>query len=293
MLPRSHCDTLRNMKHPVGSVRITLLVENLAQGRCLLGEHGLSYWIETPAGRVLFDTGQGRAIGNNASVLGIDLTTLDALVLSHGHYDHTGGVAALPSAGREIAVYAHPDAFGPKYSQHDDRRFYDAGMPAAARIALASEAYRLVETREPTCVLPGVWVTGEVARHTPFEDVGGAFFVDDQGREPDQIRDDQSLVVDVEGGSILVLGCGHAGLINILRHVQTVMGRPRILGIIGGMHLLHADEERINATLAVLDREQIPLLAPCHCTGIEATARLRNQFGATFKTVAAGSALSW
>lgn len=258
----------------IEKVTITVLVENRARGRHVLGEHGLSFHIEAGEHRVLFDTGQGRAIRNNAEVLGIDLQHLDAIVLSHGHYDHTGGLPMLPAPTAPRRIFLHPSAMEKKFIRHGDGSIHDVGLPGSARAALEENSSSLVWTREPTEVVGNVLVTGEIPRHTAYEDVGGAFFTDEGGTQPDPLPDDQALAVRTPRGVVLLLGCAHAGVVNTIDHAANLLGEGQFHAVIGGMHLLNAPRERIQATLEALDRYDVRLIGPCHCTGINATATL-------------------
>lgn len=266
------------MKGTLNDVRITVLVENMARGRHLLGEHGLSFYIEVGDHRILFDTGQGKVIRNNAEVLGIDLEGVDTVVLSHGHYDHAGGFAALPVRASSRRVFIHPSAFETKYSRHPDGSVHDVGLPELARAALQGRAAELVWSREPTEVVENVLATGEIPRHTAYEDVGGAFFTDQACTKPDLLADDQALAIRTPQGIVLLLGCAHSGFVNTIDHVARLLGEGQFHAVIGGMHLIGASNERIKATLKALEKYDVRLIGPCHCTGATATASLWQHF---------------
>lgn len=257
--------------------RITVLVENTAGGRGLLGEHGLSFWIEVGGKSILFDTGQGNVLLGNAQRLGIRLERLDAVVLSHGHYDHTGGLGDALRAARRATVYVHQAAFSPKYSRTPDGSAREIGMPQMDEQMIRDMA-DLVLVDGPTEICEGLRLTGPIPHTNGFEDTGGPFFKDRACTEPDPLPDDQAAFIETLAGTVVILGCAHAGLINTLQCIQSLTnGRP-IHTVIGGMHLLHASPERMERTVLQLHRMNVQRLLPCHCTGLPAIARLWNEF---------------
>jgi len=253
--------------------RLTVLVENTAGRRGLLAEHGLSFWIELGGKKILFDTGQGYVLTRNARQLGIRLDHVDAIVLSHGHYDHTGGLAEVLKAARRPRVYTHPAAFGPKYAQNRDGTARDVGMAHIDEPEVRRHA-ELVWVEDPMEVCPRFHVTGPIPRVAGFEDTGGAFFEDPQCTTPDELMDDQAAFIDTSVGTVVLLGCAHAGVVNTLRYIQWLThGRP-IHTVMGGTHLVNAGHERMDETMAALRRLEVSRLLPCHCTGFAAAARL-------------------
>lgn len=263
----------------IPSISVTVLVENTAAGRGLRGEHGLAFWLEVGLRRVLFDTGQNPAtLFHNAKRLGIDLATADAVVLSHGHYDHAGG---LPEVLRraEARLYVHPAALARRFSRTSDGTAHEVGLPPYVdEDYLRAACTALTWTVGPTGVTGPVRVTGAIPRMTDFEDTGGDFFLDRACETPDPIQDDQAAFFDTQDGIVVLLGCGHAGTINTVRHVRALTDDRPIHAVIGGMHLIAASAGRLDRTVEALLELELGLIAPAHCTGEEGKARLWSEF---------------
>lgn len=255
-------------------LNILVLVENSVHRGGLQAEHGLCWLLERGRHRVLFDTGQTGLFLENAAALGCPLDGLDAIALSHGHYDHTGGLALACQESPMAPVFLHPDALEPKFTVSAGGSSRFIGMPEASRRVLAEDTGRIVMTSECRELVPGLFVTGAIPRETGFEDVGGRFFLDPNLREPDPLADDQAVFVPTREGTVVVLGCAHAGIINTLHHIQRVTGDTRFRAVLGGTHLVNASEARLDSTIRALASMDIPLLVPAHCTGLPATVRL-------------------
>lgn len=270
---------------------VTVLCENTSCRPGVIGEHGLSWWIDSGSGCVLFDLGQGVGIAQNAAYLGVDLGTADAVALSHGHYDHVGGWDRLPDAAKRSAVYCHPGALLPKYQKRGDGSMDAAGDPDSIGQML-NEAGDLVVSALPSELVAGVWLSGEVPRETEYEDVGGDFYRDEGGAFKDGVLDDQSLFFDTDRGLVVILGCAHAGVVNTLRYLQALTGR-RIHATLGGMHLVNASRERVDRTILDLKALKPDWVGANHCTGAYAQARLRDAFAARFIECGAGSRIQF
>ena len=257
--------------------RITVLVENTAGRGDLLAAHGLSFWIEFGPRRILFDTGPGKILGANARTLGIRLELADAVVLSHGHYDHTGGLRDVVLTAPQMPVYAHPAAFARKYVRNPDGTASEIGLPYLDEENIL-DSIDVVRTKTPMEVCEGFHLTGPVPRGSDFEDTGGPFFLDMACGQPDELVDDQAAFFETPVGTVVILGCAHAGIINTLHFVQELTGNRPIHTVLGGMHLVSANKERLDRTVAELRRLGVRRLIPCHCTGFAASARLRHEF---------------
>lgn len=256
------------------TLKITILADNTVAQPGLLAEHGLAFWVEAGARRLLFDTGQGLALRHNANALGIDLRTVDTAVLSHGHYDHCGGLEeVLAGAAAEVTVYAHPQARLPKYHR-GVAGVRSIGMPEPALAALARRGLCFRPVVEPAEVCPGVCVTGAVPRRHTEEAGDEGFCLDPAGRRADPLVDDQALFIATDQGPVVLLGCAHAGLINTLDRIRDLTGGAPLRAVLGGLHLRAASRERLAWTLAALPPFSIPLFCPMHCTGMAATVAL-------------------
>jgi len=268
--------------------KLTVLVENTAAGSGLLAEHGLSFWIELDRKKVLFDTGQGHVLKNNARLLGVRLESVHSIVLSHGHYDHTGGLSVALLSAAKPRLYAHPEAFAPKYSCRPDGSALNIGMPVLTEADVRSQA-DLIWVEEPTEIAEGFWLTGPVPRTNDYEDTGGPFFRDKNCRKPDDFTDDQAAFLETKNGTVVLLGCAHAGVINTLHFIQTLTSNRPVRALIGGMHLLHAGPQRMEKTVAELRRLNIQCLMPCHCTGFPAMARFWHEFPGRYLSCPVGT----
>jgi 7,8-dihydropterin-6-yl-methyl-4-(beta-D-ribofuranosyl)aminobenzene 5'-phosphate synthase len=259
-------------------VRIKTLVENTVATPGLLAEHGLSFLVEFGSRQILFDTGAGAVLLANADALGIDLSRIDAIVLSHGHHDHTGGLLDVLQTARRAKAFVHPDALNPKYARLQNGSSRSIGMSPKLKAMLQRKTDLVMYTTEHTEIYPGFFVTGTIPRVTEFEDTGGAFYLDEKCLCPDLLLDDQALFFNSTQGSVVILGCAHAGMVNTLRYIQKRTNGMPIHAVIGGMHLLRASEEGTRRTVEALRACGIGYLAPAHCTGLAATATLWKAF---------------
>lgn len=262
------------------AIRLTVLCDNsVVRPFPAVGEHGFACLVEAGGRRLLFDTGQGQGLLVNARALGVDLMGLDGVVLSHGHYDHAGGLPGLLHCCGPVDVYLHPAAFQPR-SWLGPGSVRSIGIPWQKE-ALEALGARFLLVESATELFPGVLLTGSVARTTPFE-TGDAHLrlglAPDQDAPRDEVPDDLSLVLTTGEGPVVLFGCAHAGLVNILRQVARLTGRPDIRLMLGGTHLGPATEDQFQATVAFLRQLEFGRLGLSHCTGLPRGAQLYQCF---------------
>lgn len=258
---------------------ITCLVNDETQpGSGLRAEHGLSFLVETEEEDILFDTGSsGQALLHNASILGVELRRVTALVISHSHPDHTGGMRAFFSLVPGCKVFAHPAIFQERFAR---RRWWKPkymGLPLSQREI--EEYAELSLSSQPVEVAPQVWTTGEVTPRPEAEGRSARHIIHTSyGWAPDPYADDMALVLETPQGLVVVLGCCHAGLLNTLAHVRRTFG-GQIRAVLGGAHLLDLGEEEIDHVIAILREEYgSPGLYLNHCTGNRALTLLSQAF---------------
>ncbi len=272
-------------------VKITTLSENTANYG-FLAEWGLSILIEVDGLRILMDTGLSFSAVHNAQLMGIDLSTIDRIVLSHGHADHTGGLREVLKIKGEVEIIAHPDIWTAKYVERDQEGVKYCGIPYS-REELESRGAHFNLMREPVHISDNVMTTGEIPMLLEYEDVENNLFVKEDGAlQQDPLADDLALIIDADFGLVVILGCAHRGIVNTLRHAQNITGKELIYAAIGGTHLFRASDERIEHTIADLREMGIQRLGVSHCTGFRASARLAQEFEDAFFLNNAGTRLA-
>ena len=264
--------------------RLTVLSDNiLVEREEGLGEHGFALLVETEVGNYLFDTGRGGTVVHNALVYKRDLGSIQQIILSHGHGDHTGGLPEVLRFHKKIDVLGHPDIFLYRFRKDKDGSERYSGIPYV-RGYLERMGACFVLNDTAVDIAQGLSLTGPVPRKTDYEigDLGNRFALRDGKVVPEDVRDDQSLIVTTREGILIVLGCAHAGIINIIDHAINLTGTDTIFGVVGGTHLGFSGEEQTEKTIRVLKTYKIKHLITGHCTGIEVAVRLRNEFPKIF-----------
>jgi len=274
------------------SLRFTVLVDDSPGARELKAEHGLSVWIEADHFRVLFDTGQSTAALENARRLGLEPAEIDAVAISHGHDDHTGGMQATLAACQKANLFLHPAALRERYSQSVDGTVRAAGFPLGAGELFATRKEYVHWTNAVTHLQPAVFMTGEVPRNIPTEAPAGRFFLDAECKTLDPLLDDQALAFETTDGVVVFLGCSHAGVFNTVSCALRASRTGRLRAIVGGMHLLKTPPETVALLADRIEKLRPQLICPCHCTGDAAREYLKVRFPDAFREVHTGSTLT-
>ena len=266
-------------------VRPPLTKEGWIHRTPLLAEHGLSLLIrlhdKQSVHTVLLDTGWSETgLSHNMNHLGINPEDIEAIVLSHGHIDHTGGLLwLLEQISQPVSVVAHPDAFLPvRYLEWEEK----VDLIQLDKRSIIEKGGKIVETTEPYLSPDGLWAaTGQVPRVSEFEQgVPNAYLERDGRKEADEIRDDQAIVISLKDkGLIVVAGCAHAGIINTITYGKKITGLDHVHAVLGGFHLSGPAFESIHdQTIESLRTLNPDILVPMHCTGFTAIARMKQEF---------------
>jgi 7,8-dihydropterin-6-yl-methyl-4-(beta-D-ribofuranosyl)aminobenzene 5'-phosphate synthase len=278
--------------HRVRSVRVTVLSTMLASRG--IGEWGFAALVEADGRRILFDTGaRPETVLSNAGEMGIDLSGVTDVILSHNHGDHTGGLITLRGAMSKKNAQALSRAHVAK-GIFFNRRERDAERETNPMIATGADyravGGRFVEYDKPVELYPGVWLTGPVPRKYPERNWSVAGVIRTaHGSAEDNVPEDQSLIVDTDKGLVVVSGCGHAGIINTLEYARRVVREAPVQAAIGGFHLFPLDDARLAWTATKLSEFGTANFLGAHCTGIEAVYILRRLAGLSRRTCAVGA----
>ena len=278
----------------VKKLKLTVLVEDSVSPtrRDLIAKHGLSFLVEVEVEgsttSILMDTGPSSdVVLHNIEAMGVDLSKISVVFLSHGHYDHTGGLLEiLKRIGKKVPVIAHPKVFDAKLSLKPNLKY--RGSPFKPCEVEASGGVILL-ARNPVTITSGVMTSGEIERDVVYEKARDFWTIEGEMFKEDLMYDDQALIINVEGkGLVIVSGCAHSGIINTIRQAKKVTGAGNIYAVLGGFHLVKADDKRIQLTIEELLKIKPEVVRPCHCTGFKAVHRLVKAFGDRCKPLRTG-----
>lgn len=261
-------------------IKVNILAENRAKKRGILGEHGLSMLVEVDGYKVLFDAGQTDVFSLNAELDGIDLSMVDALVISHGHYDHTGGVPEFCRLNKKASIYIHPDAFCERYNAaHEKAVGRCIGVPWSCESEESFKS-RMVFVKEPIRIHEEIMLSGEIPVRSELKPSSSFVKRNDSGKlEEDAVIDEQFMIINGSRGIYLFIGCSHPGILNCIAYAKELLPNSEIHGIIGGMHLERYGFEQLAEIASGLKSAGVGKIIPLHCTGILASCYLKNSFG--------------
>jgi len=284
----------------IASIKVTALIDNTTHYEGpILAENGISLLIKVKAGNstttILLDAGlTGSTLIKNCRELNVDLGQVDVVVISHNHYDHTGGLLkALAEIGKPLPVIMHPDVFKPKYAILPSlgiKKLTYTGPPFTREKA-EEKGGILVLSKDPVPIAENVMTTGEITRSTDFEKLAGFYVIENGEFKRDNLPDDQALAIKMDDGLVVFTGCGHSGIINTIRHSMRLTETDRVRAVVGGFHLIDADREKIDKTVSELKMLNPELIVPMHCTGFKAKRRIAEELPSAFKELYCGGYL--
>jgi 7,8-dihydropterin-6-yl-methyl-4-(beta-D-ribofuranosyl)aminobenzene 5'-phosphate synthase len=271
-------------------IKIITLSENTG-GYGFLGEWGLSLLIKVDGRQILLDTGLGVAAVHNADLLNINLYEIDTIVLSHGHVDHTGGLREILKRTGPKQIIAHPGIKSSKYITRKAGEYQYIGIPFSDD-ELESCGALFEFSTAPAAITEHVTTSGEIDMLTDYETIDENLFVKQDGfLKPDTVPDDLALIINCDYGLVVICGCAHRGVINTINQAIKITGNDKIHAVVGGIHLIRSDEERIDRTIFELQEMDVQHVCVSHCTGFAASARLAQEFGNRFTLNNAGTRL--
>jgi 7,8-dihydropterin-6-yl-methyl-4-(beta-D-ribofuranosyl)aminobenzene 5'-phosphate synthase len=268
-------------------MKLKVLVDNNTYiDQYYYGEPAVSYYIEDEGMRFLLDVGYSELFLKNAEALGVDINPINAIVISHGHDDHTGGLKYYfeKNQGKHISIIAHPDTF-------EEKAVGDLKIGSPILKTELQEKCKLILSRTPIKISKNITFLGEIPQTNDFENrrpigrqIVGETSVDDY------VLDDSALVYKSEEGLYIITGCSHSGICNIIEYAKEVCEDNRILGVIGGLHLFEVTD-RVHKTIDYLKQYNLQELYPCHCTSFAVKAEIHKVI--SIKEVGVGLEINW
>ena len=265
-------------------------------------QHGVSFLVEVESNdakrRILFDTASyAEPILFNMKLLNINPKTIDMIILSHNHFDHTGGLLGImKEINKEIPIFAHPNIF--KVSFATDPEFLYVGIPPL-RGGSKEEIEKLggtwILSRDPIHLMPGIFILGEITKEEKVEfekKVTIGLYRLEKGRlVPDEVEDEIGLAINTKKGLVVIGGCSHPGIVSMVQKAIKISGIDQVYAVIGGFHLVDADDERIQDTVNALKKMGVKKVYTGHCTGLKAEGMFANEFGGDFEKLHCGKVM--
>lgn len=261
-------------------MKFQFLVENKTDNPGVMAEHGLSIYIEADGKKILFDAGATELVVENAKTLGIDLADIDLAVVSHGHYDHTGGFPAFCRRNEKAPIYIHKNAFRRSFGLVDGKPEKELSAIRWSEAELEELQNRLVFTDGPQWITENICITGTVPLAEGFEPTENFYYYNDAGQMvTDDMSHEQCLVIRQEDGLYIFSGCSHRGVISALNACKAMFPGERVAVLAAGMHLYSASDEDRASVMDQVIAEDLDMVMPVHCTGIRAICDLKTALG--------------
>lgn len=267
-------------------MRIQILSENRTSHTECMAEHGLSVYIEAPEKTLIFDLGASDLYRNNAEILNLDLERADAVIISHGHYDHTGGVLSFCNLNKTAPIYIHKDAFACTYGMENGELEKESCGIRWTEEDRESIQNRLILTDGPCWLTKDIVISGTIPRTAMFTPTEQFYIKMEHGDlQPDEMTHEQFLAIRVldesekSRGIFIFSGCSHTGVLPCLSYAKELFPGETILGLLAGMHLYHTEADALDLILDQVAAEQMEYVIPVHCTGMEGICGLKLRMG--------------